>query len=119
MVTRHIPLLAEEGWLRRRRRRGGRTGFPHRFAELTTPALRATPPLRGGELFMAAVLCVLLPLWSFAGTSDVADAAMNKNTAADGQLFNQKQTLTQPKLTAKTRLNRQTQRANLVMTATL
>jgi hypothetical protein len=34
------------------RRRGGQTGeifMPEDFAELTTPALRATPPLRGGE----------------------------------------------------------------------
>src|SRR2546426_9572837 len=63
-----ISLLAEEGWLRRRRRRGGakrepdrakpqeKTGVPHRFAELTTPApplllnCRATPPLRRGGL---------------------------------------------------------------------
>src|SRR5207247_2673893 len=47
-----IPLHAEEGWLRqakRRRRRGGQTGIPSISAELTTPALRATPPLRGGE----------------------------------------------------------------------
>src|SRR2546427_7097917 len=55
-----IPLLAE-GWLRhqenaakrpKRRRRGGQTCIPWIFAELTTPALRATPPLRalrGGE----------------------------------------------------------------------
>src|SRR5206468_3072302 len=44
-----IPLLAE-GWMRRakrRRRRGGQAGVL--FAELTTPALRASPPLRGGE----------------------------------------------------------------------
>jgi len=33
---------------KRRRRRGGQTG-QHGFAELTTPTLRATPPLRGGE----------------------------------------------------------------------
>ena len=54
---RNIPLLAEE-WLRhqenaakrpKRRRRGGQTCIPWIFAELTTPALRATPPLRGGE----------------------------------------------------------------------
>src|SRR3989442_4042238 len=48
-----IPLRAEEGWRRRRRRRG--TQFGHHFAGLTTPArqlllsCRATPPLRGGE----------------------------------------------------------------------
>ena len=35
--------------MRRRRRRGGQIG--ETFAELTTPALRATPPLRGGEYF--------------------------------------------------------------------
>ena len=39
---------------------------------------------------MAAVLCVLLPLWAFAGTSDVADAAMNKNTAAVHALIQKK-----------------------------
>src|SRR5438128_12017715 len=73
-----IPLLAEEGWMRRaqrRRRRGGQTG-PNVFAELllrlrpiglalrATPArqlllsCRATPPLRGGEfcLYLFAIL---------------------------------------------------------------
>ena len=44
---KNIPLLAEEGRMRRRRRRGGQ--FGNRYAGLTTPALRATPPLRGGE----------------------------------------------------------------------
>src|SRR5438034_7132091 len=48
--------LAEEGWLRLKRmprsHRSGAAGVvrpAQRFAELTTPALRATPPLRGGE----------------------------------------------------------------------
>ncbi|PYS16942.1 MAG: hypothetical protein DMG15_00770 [Acidobacteria bacterium] len=57
-----IPLLAEAGWLRRRRRRGGQTGETC-WAELTTPALRASPPLRGGECFYrwpAVVLGALL-----------------------------------------------------------
>jgi len=51
-----IPLLCEEGWLRHQnnaaKRPSGAAGVvrpAQRFAELTTPALRATPPLRGGE----------------------------------------------------------------------
>ena len=54
MAEAHIPVLAEEGRLRRRRRRGGQTGEKI-AAQLTTPArrlllsCRATPPLRGGE----------------------------------------------------------------------
>src|SRR5438128_1274598 len=49
-VSRNIPLLAEEGRMRRakrRRRRGGQTGrgvSPNR-----PPRPSATPPLRGGE----------------------------------------------------------------------
>src|SRR5213593_1864078 len=59
-----IPLLAEEGWLRRakrRRRRGGRFGemsLPNRPLLRLRPIglalrarCRATPPLRGGECF--------------------------------------------------------------------
>src|SRR5438445_10901450 len=50
-----IPLLAEEGRMRHRAKppKAAQTGWSDRhvldFAELTTPALRATPPLRGGE----------------------------------------------------------------------
>src|SRR5262249_50937579 len=40
---------------KRRRRRGGQTGENLRVAELTTPALRATPPLRGGEFLFSQV----------------------------------------------------------------
>ncbi len=39
---------------KRKRRRVGQTG--NFSAELTTPALRATPPLRGGEWFPASCL---------------------------------------------------------------
>src|SRR5437867_9326103 len=58
-VHNNIPLLAEEGRMRRakrRRRRGGQTG-KKRFAELTTPSLRDTPPLRGGECSSPEFLC--------------------------------------------------------------
>jgi len=56
ILRQAIPLLAEEGWLRHqkmeRSHRSGAGGVvrPAKIsAELTTPALRATPPLRGGE----------------------------------------------------------------------
>src|SRR5256886_8533931 len=54
-----IPLLAEEGRMRHRAKppKAAQTGWSDRhvldFAELTTPALRATPPLRGGEFVNA------------------------------------------------------------------
>ncbi len=51
-----IPLLAEQGWMRRVKRGADGVVRPAKhFAELTTPArqlllsCRATPPLRGGE----------------------------------------------------------------------
>ena len=44
IVETIIPLLAEEGWLRRR---GGQAG--EILPESTAPAFRASPPLRGGE----------------------------------------------------------------------
>ena len=57
--NRHIPLLTEEGWPRQQKRCGEasslgadgvvRPAESYSNAELTTPALRATPPLRGGE----------------------------------------------------------------------
>src|SRR3989442_5644534 len=50
LITIPPPYLI---WVRRRRRRGGQTGRLFDFAELTTPALRASPPLRGGEYLHA------------------------------------------------------------------
>jgi len=43
--------------MRRRRSRGGQTG--EISAKLTTPALRATPPLRGGECILLLLLLLL------------------------------------------------------------
>ena len=54
---------------------------------------------------MAAVLCVLLPLWSFAGTSDVADAAMNKNTPAVHALIQKKANVNAPQADGTTALH--------------
>jgi len=122
-VARTIPLLAEEGWRDSlieagapgwsvRRTCGERRSFleasPYRARASRHPVCAygaATPPLRGGEWFLAAVLCVLLPLSSFAGTSDVADAAMNKNAAAVRALIQQKANVNAPQADGTTALH--------------
>src|SRR5947208_16865866 len=56
MVDRPSDATAQTGWSAR----------PTRPAELTTPALRATPPLRGGEYVIALVCRPQLdgfPMW--------------------------------------------------------
>ena len=52
--------------------------------------MRTTKTRRHQEIGLAWILCVFVSSWLFAGTSDVADAAMNRNAAAVRTLIQQK-----------------------------
>src|SRR5213594_806392 len=58
-----------------------------------------------GRGILAALLCIFLPLFSFAGTSDAADAAMNKNAAAVRALIQQKANVNAPQADGTTALH--------------
>src|SRR5437867_6530767 len=103
-------------WSVRRARWGSRSDHPVCAASLlavgaysleASPcrARASRPPLRGGEWLLLALLWLLLPFSSFAGTSDVADAAMSKNTAAVRALIRQKANVNAPQADGTTALH--------------
>src|SRR5881397_1148056 len=110
MVTRNIPLLAEEG--RRDSHKADAPGWSvrrsceERRSDHPVCAFgAATPPLRGGEWFLAIFLCAFVPFWSFAGTADIADAAMSKNANAVRALIQQKANVNAPQADGTTALH--------------
>ena len=84
--AKRIPLLAEEGNAPQRKCReataAAQTGWsdrhPLNFAKLTTPALRATPPLRGGEYSVAA----FVPPYGKLNVSNVSETSPPPQPAA-------------------------------------
>jgi uncharacterized protein len=67
--------------------------------------MKTTKTQRHKEIFLAILLCVFVSLWLAAGTSDVADAAMNKNAAAVRALIQQKADVNAPQADGTTALH--------------
>jgi ankyrin repeat protein len=80
---------------------------------------KSSPPNLGGELFFATLLCLFVSLWLFAGTSDVADAAMKKDAAALRALIQQKADVNAPQADGTTALHWAARWNDLEMAASL
>src|SRR5499425_2895620 len=67
--------------------------------------MKTTKTGKHTEISLALISCVLVSSWLFAGASDVADAAMNKNAAAVRTLIQQKADVNAPQPDGTTALH--------------